>query len=234
MRRVLLVRLRSPLMSFGAPAVDDVSPAGDWPTRSMLTGLFGCALGYRKHHTKPLTRLQERLVYAARCDRVPKRMVDLQTARVGQGDMAEEQYTPYGWMSFRDAQWLRTNPVMRRREYLVDGDFLVAVALHPADESPTVDELAAKLDRPEGVLSIGRRPCVPSTRLNAGIVEAESLLAALMTSLPAKVDAVMAIWPESERAGGRVVEVVEDRDWANDLHGGRRRMHEGRLSMKGA
>ena len=55
-----------------------------------------------------------------------------------------------------------------------------------------------------------------------------------MTSLPAKVDAVMAIWPESERAGGRVVEVVEDRDWANDLHGGRRRMHEGRLSMKGA
>ena len=233
MRRVLLVRLRAPLMSFGAPAVDDVSPAGDWPTRSMLTGLFGCALGYRKHHTQQLTRLQERLVYAARCDRVPKRMVDLQTARVGQGDMAESQLTPYGWMSFRDAQWLRSNPVMRRREYLVDGDFLVAVALNQAGESPTVDELAAKLDRPEGVLSIGRRPCIPSTRLNAGVVDVDKLLVALMTD-PPKGDAVTAIWPESEGPGGRVVEVVEDRDWANDLHGGRRRMHEGRLSTKGA
>jgi CRISPR system Cascade subunit CasD len=225
------------MMSFGAPAVDDVSPSGDWPTRSMLTGLLGCALGYRKHHTQSLTRLQERLVYAARCDRTPKRMVDLQTARVGYSDMAEEQLTPYGWMSSRDAQWLRrlrTNPVMRRREYLVDGDFLVAVALHPADEAPTVDDLAAKLDRPEGVLSIGRRPCIPSTRLNAGVVEAETLLAALRTDLPA-VDAVTAIWPESEGPGGRVVEIVEDRDWRNDLFGGRRRMHEGPLSMtKGA
>jgi CRISPR system Cascade subunit CasD len=221
------------MMSFGAPAVDDVSPSGSWPTRSMLTGLLGCALGYRKHHTELLTRLQERLVYAARCDREPKRMVDLQTARVGYSDMAEEQLTPYGWMSSRDPQWLRTNPVMRRREYLVDGDYLVAVALNPADESPTVDEMAAKLDRPEGVLSIGRRPCIPSTRLNAGIVEAESLLAALLTNPPG-ASSVSAIWPESEGPGGRIIEVVEDRDWQNDLHGGRRRMHEGRLSTKGA
>jgi CRISPR system Cascade subunit CasD len=229
--RVLLMRLRAPLMAFGEPAVDDVSPAGSWPTRSMLTGLLGCAQGYRRHHVDHLGRLQARLVYAVRRDQEPRRMVDLQTARLDTEDMRGTQLTPQGWASYREDQWVRGNPVMRHREFLMDGDYLVALALDPAAEPPTVDDLAHKLDFPEGVLTIGRRPCVPSKRINAGLVEADSLLAALRIWQPPKAASVAAIWPESEGEGGRLVEVVEDRDWRNELHGGRRRMREGQLTL---
>jgi len=218
-------------MSFGRPAVDDVSPAGDWPTRSMLTGMLGCALGYHRHHVDFLARLQSRIAYAVRCDVEPGHMVDLQTARLDAQGMGQAQLTPHGWASFRDDQWLRGNPVMRRREYLTNGDFLVAIALNPADEPPTVDEIAHKLDFPEGVLTIGRRACIPSARLNAGIVEAESLLSALR-SRPAKATSLAAVWPESEGETGRVIEVIEDRDWRNDMHGGRRRMRVGRIQIE--
>jgi CRISPR system Cascade subunit CasD len=122
---------------------------------------------------------------------------------------------------------------MRRREYLVDGEFIAAVALADDAEAPTVDDIARKLDHPEAAVCIGRRPCIPSTRLVIDIVEAGSLLGALKI-IPAHGRASLrATWPESEGVGhkSRVVEVTEDRDWRNSIHVGRRRMLVGRIEV---
>jgi CRISPR system Cascade subunit CasD len=233
--RVLLLRLRAPLMSFGAPAIDDEGPVGQWPTRSMLTGMFGCGLGWDHAQHAELTRLQNRLMYAVRCDREPSSLVDLQTVMVGHPEMAYGQITPDGWVAYRDDQWLkRKKLVMRRREYLVDGEFIVAVTLANDGEVPTVDDIAHKMDHPEAAICIGRRPCIPSTRLVVKIVEVASLLDALKTEPTRDGRASLrATWPESEGPGrkSRVVEIIEDRDWRNCIHVGRRRMLVGRIEV---
>jgi CRISPR system Cascade subunit CasD len=121
---------------------------------------------------------------------------------------------------------------MRRREYLIDGAFLVALSLRDAEESPTVHEILHKLQYPEGVLYIGRRPCIPSAEVGRGVVQAPSLLDALRSVRAPTKAPLRTYGPESEGIKGRVVEVTEDKDWKNGIHTGRRRMCEGRMSFQ--
>ena len=47
-RRHLILHLDAPLMAFGAPIVDQHGETGDVPLPSMIAGLLGNALGYRR------------------------------------------------------------------------------------------------------------------------------------------------------------------------------------------
>ena len=66
---VLILRFDAPLMSFGAPIVDNQGEIQPYPALSMMTGLLGNALGFDHSEFDRLERLQERLRYASRQDR---------------------------------------------------------------------------------------------------------------------------------------------------------------------
>ncbi len=238
--RVLLLQHRGPMMSFGAPAIDDVRPAGRWPTRSMLTGQLGCALGWRREQAAELFTLQRRISYAVRCDRQPIPGVDFQTANVSTGDMAEPTLTPHGWLNERDGQWRNTKNVVNRYcEYLADGHFVIAVALEEPSKYPALEDVKHALDYPKAPLFLGRHAYPPTTRIAIGLVDAANLLGALSTvpsKMPKDQSEAWGLWPETEGRGlqGRVVQVIEDRDWVNDVHTGRRRMIEGKLPLRAA
>ncbi len=225
------------MQSCGAPAIDDVSPAGKYPTRSQLTGEFGCALGWRRDKAADLTALQKRISYAVRCDRRPVRSVDYQTANVSTEDMAEVSMTPHGWLNSRDAQWRNSkNPVNRYREYLMDAHFIIAVTLKDPSTLPALEEIRHALDFPKAPLFLGRHACPPTTRIVIGLVSAPSLLDALSTvpnKGPEGQTEAWGLWPETEGRGlkGRAVQITEDRDWVNDIHTGRRTMIEGKLPL---
>jgi len=227
----LLLRLEAPLMSFGTTAVDHRRPVQPWPATSMLTGLLGNALGWTALQTAALDGLQSRLRWAARIDRPGTPLNDFQTARLNADDKA---WTTRGRIEERGGgENTYKAPHLRYRDYRADASVLVAVRLDPAENTPTLADIAIALDRPARPLFIGRKNCPPATRIAIGIVEAADAVAALDEAPSAEADippehaAVYFNEGASERTTNLRVHMTSDeRRFALDVHAGRQRVYE--------
>jgi CRISPR system Cascade subunit CasD len=235
--KVLVLRLDAPIVSFGAPMVDQNGVVQAFPTLSLLTGMLANALGWNHHDTNKLTSLQSRLRFAARIDRRGEALVDYQIADLGQP-----------WMIAKNAGWTTRGAIAERggasgeglhiryRHYRADSLHTVTLTL-VGEESPTVDEAARALTEPARPLFIGRKCCIPASRLLLATIEASSLVAALAgipRSPRADSGPLSACWWEGDDPTGavgdsRVVHVTDERDWKNQIHTGRRLMREGRV-----
>ncbi|HSR53606.1 MAG TPA: type I-E CRISPR-associated protein Cas5/CasD [Acidobacteriota bacterium] len=227
--RFLILRLDAPLMSFGGVAVDEVGDTLAFPTLSMLAGLIGNALGYRHQDFAQLQRLQERMLYAARRDRPGRELEDFQTVLLGQ-DFMRQAWTTYGKAVSRGGG-SATGTHIRRRRYWADAAYTVALTLRPGEEEPTLEACAEALQSPERPLFIGRKPCLPAQPIFAGMLQAEDFRAALcqapLARDPSPDDEPLAVWwpregPQAESGQGRLLAVYDIRDWANQIHSGRR------------
>lgn len=235
-REVLLLRLDAPLMSFGGVVVDERGVTEELPSRSLLTGLLGNALGYDHRDAEPLQRLQDRLRHAVRRDRPGRLLVDFQTVDLGQPFLVEG-WTTRGIAVSRRGGSAATGTHIRRRHYWADAVFTVALTLEPAAEEPDLARCAAALVEPERPLFLGRKPCIPSLPLVLGVARAVSLRAALLHSpLSARAaDGPWAAWwpeagePAPPAGAGRLLPVHDERDWTNQIHTGRRFLWEGRI-----
>ena len=229
--RWLVVRLEAPLMAFGGVAVDQVGPTRDFPSASMLTGLFANALGLHWSDRAVHQALQNRLIFGARREREPDAagiVTDTQNAHLNKADKG---WTTFGAPEGR-AGATYDAPHRRTRDYLADQTVRVVTRLDRADESPTLERLADALDRPTRPLFIGRKPCLPTCRLMDGWVEGETVYAAL-TALR-ETASFRALWPagegpESGDAVERITDLADLRNWGTGLHGGARRVVEGRI-----
>jgi CRISPR system Cascade subunit CasD len=241
-RDVLLMRLEAPLQSFGGVVVDERGVTEPCPMRSMLAGLLGNALGYDHREFAILARLQERLRHAARRDRPGQPLVDFQTVDLGQSFLAES-WTTRGEPAGRRGGSAGKAIHIRRRHYWADAIFTVALALEPAAEEPDLARCAAALAEPARPLFLGRKPCIPSRPLLLGLARADSLHAALSKAslspraVPPTGGPWEAWWPEPGEPApppdkGRLVPICDERDWANQIHAGRRFIWEGRIEAQ--
>ena len=236
--RIVVLRLDAPVVSFGAPAIDQNGVVQAFPALSMLTGLIANALGWDHRDAGMLERLQERVRYAARIDRRGEALVDYQTVDLG----AE-------WMLPEHAGWTTRGRVTRRtgasgeathqryRHYRMDSLHTVAFTLAEGD-GPSPDEVAEALRTPARPLFIGRKCCLPAAPMLVDVVDGTSLVDVL-ASLPriTRGDAGLlpAYWGDGDDAtaavaGSRVVAVTDERDWRNRVHVGRRLMREGHVN----
>ncbi len=231
--QALLLRLDAPLVSFGSVAVDNRRPIQEYPPLSLLTGLFGNAFGYDHRDAEKLQRLQERLRYAARCDRRGAKITDFQTVDLGQDHLVATGWTTRGEPEMRGGASSEDTHI-RYRDYWADSVHTIAVALEPAGESPDLATLKRALTEPERPLFIGRKACLPAAGIVLGMREASSLREALEaeprierarwddpdaapTPLPAWLPDGEAVTPESRRMA-----VTDERDWSNQIVVGRR------------
>ena len=241
MTRHLVLRLASPLIAFGGETIDNHGVIRDFPALSMLTGLIANALGWDRSDDALHNRLQQRLrmgtvlqPQALRSSAAGSaRLVDFQTAELGAADKA---WTTWGTPEERrGGAGTYAGPHLRYRHYHTDLTAWVVLHLEPADESPTLDEIAHAIDRPARPLFIGRKPCLPSGRLVAGWQEAEHVLAALQAwaagHLPAEAEGWRAQWPDGQGSlpADRVIELCDERNWTSGVHGGWRPVREGRF-----
>ena len=212
--------LEGPLLAFGGEAVDSLGVIEAFPAASMLTGLFANSLGWQRHHRAALVRLQQRLHYAARIDREGQLLTDFQTAQLGANDQG---WTTHGAPEGR-AGASYGSPHIRRRDHDADKRVVVALRLENAEEAPTLANLAAALDEPARPLFLGRKPCLPSTRINAGIVEAETLLDALASLPPPANTETRVLLPDSVpyQDGDEERPWSDQRNWHSGVHGGTR------------
>ena len=220
-------------MAFGGVAIDQVGPVHDFPAATMLTGLIGNALGWHWSQSAEHQALQERLMFAACRIREGTRLTDTQNAQLAKSDKG---WTTRGEPEGRDGASY-SSPHRRFRDYHSDSSVRVVLRLEPADDSPDLDEIAAALDRPARPLFIGRKSCLPSAPLlaagSARSVTADTAYAALC-ALP-ETEGVRALWPERQGpSAGEAVDRIADwpdlRVWRSGLHGGSRRVVEGRVT----
>lgn len=237
--RWLVLRLHAPLASFGGTAIDARGVTRDFPSASALVGLLGNALGCGRHETERLDRLQARLVFGARREIEPPlgRMTDYQIAKIYEDDKSwtyrgveGRENSPSYRNRDEQGKWLTHQ---RWRDYHADTRMTVVLHLDPADEAPTLDAIAGAIDRPARPLFIGRKGCLPADYLLAAQdaerwVEAADARAAL-TALPG-AEGLRALWPAGPGDGR---EVADRRNWRSGLHGGTRRVVEGRLTTAG-
>lgn len=234
MTEYLRLVLEGPLLAFGGETVDARGVITDFPAASMLTGLLANALGWRRTDRNALARLQSRLRYAVRIDREGERLTDFQTAQIGHDDRA---WTTRGAPESRAGGAATYKaPHIRRRDYDADKRVIVALHLEPADEAPTLAELAATLDEPARPLFLGRKPCLPECRIGAGIVSADTLLEALASLPPPGKTAPRVMLPDSEtRLRSDEARAWSDlRDWHSGVHGGSRTILVRRLAGRDA
>ncbi len=236
MTRHLLIRLEAPLIAFGGETIDHLGNTRDFPAASMLVGLIANAFGWRREETALHERLQQRLVFGARVEQEPRRLTDFQTAQLAKDDRG---WTTAGVPEERQGASY-TSPHLRYRDFLCDARLLVALRVEPVHESPTLEEMAAALDRPARPLFFGRKPCLPSAHLFAGWQDAASVFDALREApgMPAagRTARLRAQWPAGEGApeGSREVLICDERNWVSGVHGGWRPVRQGVLEVGGA
>lgn len=235
MARFLLLRLEAPLAAFGDVSVDAIGPVSDLPSASMITGLLANALGWRREDRAALQRLQDRLVHAARLDRVAGRFTEFQTAELAKSDRA---WTTRGIVEGRaGGAGSYEGPHIRYRDHDADLSAVVALTLDPAEEAPDLDALATALAEPFRPLFVGRKPCLPTAPILAGIVEAADLLGALKTPPLARArgrdaerDILVELPIEAEAPEGfRRLHRCDRRDWIAGVHAGDSLRWSGRL-----
>lgn len=238
---VLILRLEATLLSFGGVAVDERRPSDEYPSRSLLVGLLANALGWNHGDFEKLDRLQARLRHAARRDRRGTRLDDYHTVDLGQ-DFMRQGWTTRGRVEGRGGG-SATGTHIRDRRYWADAAYTVALALDPADESPTLDDLAAAVMHPERPLFLGRKTCLPSRPLVAE-GELHRLRAPSLVDALARVPrwtrgeespTLRAWWTDGDPAGParaeRTFPARDHRDWRNQVHVGRRFLVEGELTL---
>jgi CRISPR system Cascade subunit CasD len=232
---ILILRLDAPLMSFGGVMVDQHGPTDRFPGLSLITGLFGNALGYRHADADKLGALQARIEFAARWDVKPEPFLDYNTVDLGQPKMAVPGWTTRGKPEHRaggPAAAFGTH--QRFRHYWANGVMSVAVALK-GQESPSPAELASALREPVRPLFIGRKTCLPSGPLLLDFLDVPDVLAALRTVPRAERLGIKYNWPMEAcwpvRLGfgtsDQEVAIYDRRDWHNQVHTGRRLRMEG-------
>ena len=241
MARHLIMRLESPLMSFGGETIDNYGVIRPFPAASMLAGLFANALGWRRIERERHQRLQERLVFAARIDREPAggvRLTDFQTAKLDRND---QSWTTRGQPESRaGGPNTYDSPHLRYRDYFADLRVTVALRLQPDAESPALDELAAALDEPARPLFLGRKPCLPAAPLFAGFGDGATALEALrawpLAEPGPNAPGIRTLWPQDEGVDGidaaRSYMLTDQRNWISGLHGGGRLVHESSIPRR--
>lgn len=229
----LILDLSAPLMAFGGVAIDQVGPTRDFPALSMVAGLFGNALGWNWSDRAAHQALQDRIIMASAIAREGRRLTDSQNAQLSKQDRG---WTTRGKVEER-AGASYAAPHRRLRDYHADCDVVIVVRLEPALEDPDLAALEAALQRPARPLFFGRKPCLPGRPiLRPARIAADTAFAALRSvaetvdsTLPQLPADARAQWTPGQGPEGNALALADIRVWASGMHGGTRRVIEGRL-----
>jgi CRISPR system Cascade subunit CasD len=174
----LTIRLSAPLMALQGPRIDGEPQSLPIPTRSLLTGLFGSALGYGRGDHEKLQALQDNIRVAVVVHRNGIEINDYQIADLGKSYMRGPMWS--SGTSIVEREGSRTEGLRQQeRPYRADADMTAIVDVQTGC-LVTAEQILTALDQPVHPLFIGRSSCPPASRLAGRVFEASSLEAATL------------------------------------------------------
>jgi CRISPR system Cascade subunit CasD len=211
--------LRAPLMALQGPRIDGEPQSLPIPTRSLLTGLFGSALGYTRGDHVKLQALQDNMQVGVIVHRGGVEISDYQIADLGKSHMRGPMWSSGTSVAQREGSQIKgLRP--QHRPYRADADMTAIVELG-AGSPVNAEQIIAALDQPAHPLFIGRSSCPPASKLTGRLFDAPSLEAAVLDVardhpgeiyLPA--DAASPSW------GDMPLSIPGCRDWTTYRHAG--------------
>ena len=204
----LALYLRAPLQSWGASSKFGDRGTLDAPTRSGLTGLLAAACGIDKNDEAGdrvwldrAARLSFEVIGFKRGDR----MTDYHTvgARYDKCDPWQKRMIP---TTAEDGS-PKKNPTVTHRDYLSDSVFGAVLS----GDDALVAEMAAALANPVWGVWLGRKSCIPTEPVFAGVFEsAEAARAALADRWRRSAERAGKTIGESTTAAFPVIEALPD------------------------
>jgi CRISPR system Cascade subunit CasD len=172
----------APLQSWGYASKFDRRTTLAHPTRSGVLGLLCAALGVDRSDTQELARLDDSLGVEVYVFRLGSRLTDYHTVGGGYDPKREPLRI------CKKASGGIGNTVQTWREYLEEARFGVVVS-GPSD---LIADMAQAVRNPVWGLWLGRKSCVPASRVFEGVhADTDSALAALRNAF-GDIDAVVA------------------------------------------
>jgi CRISPR system Cascade subunit CasD len=215
----LTIRLRAPLMALQGPRIDGEPQSLPIPTRSLLTGLFGSALGYMRGDHAELQALQDCMRVGVVVHRGGVEISDYQIADLGKSYLRGPMWSSGTSVAEREgSQIVGLRP--QQRPYRADAD-MTAIVEMGAGSPVNAEQIIAALDQPARPLFIGRSSCPPASRLAGRIFDAPSLEAA---AVGVARDHPGEIYLPAEAAtpswGDMPLSIPGSRDWTTYRHAG--------------
>jgi len=176
----LFLRLEGPLQSWGGRTIGRFRRTESIPTKSGVIGLLGAALGLHRGELNQCLDDLNNLMMGVRVDRAGHIEEDYQTvgAKIGvlaaDGEIKQSPelktlypnrvtYQVGRKESLPDPKSYET--IVSPREYLIDASFLVILR----GDGELIETLAEAVRNPKWPLFLGRKRCVPGTRIFGGI-----------------------------------------------------------------
>jgi len=188
----------APLQSWGYASKFDRRTTLAYPTRSGVTGLICAALGVDRADTEGLRRL-DTLTVNVYAFRMGGRLTDYHTVGGGYNPKTEKQKI------CRRASGGTGDTVQTWREYLEGSRFGVVVS----GDAALLAELAAAVQDPKWGVWLGRKACVPASRLYEGVFGNEEDAKAALCRVSKAEGIVRTISEAADFAGGN--DTVMDR-----------------------
>src|SRR5258708_1408852 len=135
----LTIRLSAPLMALQGPRIDGEPQSLPIPTRSLLTGLIGSALGYRRSDHGKLQNLQDNMRVGVVVHRGGVEMRDYQIADLGKSYLRGPMWSSGTSVAKREGS--RTEGLRpQQRPYRADADMTAIVELG-VDSAVNADQI---------------------------------------------------------------------------------------------
>lgn len=163
-KRFLALRLEGPLQSWGFDSQFNRRNTGLMPTKSAIAGICCAALGY------PRGSEEERKFLSAFAS---VRMTTIAIPRKGtKGELAVRRLQDYHTVqnTRRASGQLNDECVLTRRQYLADALFGVLLE----GDVAVLNQIASALEHPKWGIWLGRKSCIPSAPVLAGLKETKA------------------------------------------------------------
>ncbi|MEX1231126.1 MAG: type I-E CRISPR-associated protein Cas5/CasD [Planctomycetaceae bacterium] len=187
----LYLRLEGPLQSWGGRTIGRFRRTESAPTKSGVIGLLGAALGLSRQELNARLKKLNQLTMAVRVDRAGHIEEDYQTVGAKVGVLAADGEIK------KTAATREVEAIISPREFLIDASFLVILR----GDSELIAKLSAALQSPKWPLFLGRKRCVPGTRVFAGVDPDVPMSGAILRDGPEDSSLV----PSDERQKVRVI-----------------------------
>jgi CRISPR system Cascade subunit CasD len=203
----LTATLYAPFASFGGLAVGERRSSARYPTRSMLIGLLGAALGLDRADAPAQQALAQGYYFAIGIFAAGRPFTDYHTAQ-----MPSRSKTIYATRR-EELAAPDLNTVLTSRDYRTD--FLAGLAVAAAPGAPyTLETVSAALRAPHYTLSFGRKSCafgLPLEPILGEYIDAPAALAAVWDARQSnseKSKLFKALVPRGETPGQMVMDTA--------------------------